>query len=234
LNLAELRVQDLEREGGKLRRELGLAQQTVCEQAVRIAELERDRLDQVIAGEDAAMDFPFIPAKHFRPGRERFVDLIVIHVMDVAETAEGLARYFAEPPTRVSAHLCIDDRSIVQCVRFEDTAFHCRNANADGIGIVHVGRHQAGGEQESREEWFDERGIAMLDLSAWAAAGLCRRYNIPVALARFAGAHDPKVVQRGFVGHRDVPRHGEHTDPGESFPWEHYLDRVRYHLALMD
>ncbi|HSV33746.1 MAG TPA: hypothetical protein VLH87_06445 [Pyrinomonadaceae bacterium] len=65
--------------------------------------------------------WPFVPAKSSRavPGGKRLVRLIVIHSMEAPEkgdTAEEIAKFFQNPPKPASAHLCIDNNSIVQCV----------------------------------------------------------------------------------------------------------------------
>jgi N-acetyl-anhydromuramyl-L-alanine amidase AmpD len=181
---------------------------------------------------------PFIPAKHFRKGRIRPVEVIVLHSMESPErrdTAENVAKYFQRGPVVASAHYCVDDNSIVQCVWDRDTAFHCKNANANGVGIEH-----AGYARQTTAEWLDEYGQAMLDLSAQLGAYLCRKFDIQPLRAVFAGPDNPKVLQGGFCGHYDVPGHGSHHDPYRelpnrtidttSFPWSHYLDLVARYL----
>lgn len=177
-----------------------------------------------------ATTYPLLQARHFRKGRIKPVELIVIHSMEAPEkgsTAENIARYFQTIERPASAHLCIDNDSIVQCVRFTDTAYHCKNANANGVGIEH-----AGYARQTEKEWLDEYGIAMLELSAQAAAKLCRQFKIPAMRAAFRSSSNSAVVQRGFCGHADVPSHGSHWDPGKGFPWGYYLERVRHYLEV--
>ncbi len=169
---------------------------------------------------------PYIKAKYFRPGRIRPVELIVIHSMESAEgprTARNTAHYFQNPPAPASAHYCIDATEVIQCVYDSNTAFHCKNANANGIGLEH-----AGYARQTREEWLDEYGQKMLDLSAQVAAYLCLKFNIPVQPARFN--QNGVVTGRGFTGHADVPNHGAHWDPGQGFPWNWYFARVAHWL----
>jgi N-acetyl-anhydromuramyl-L-alanine amidase AmpD len=171
---------------------------------------------------------PFIKARHFRQGRIKPVELIVIHSMESPErrdTARNVARYFQRGTVVASAHYCVSDTEVIQCVWDRDTAYHCRNANANGIGIEH-----AGYARQTREEWLDEYGRAMLDLSARLGAYLCEKFNIPPLRAVFVSKDNPKVLQRGFCGHADVPQHGSHWDPGPGFPWTYYLDAVERHL----
>lgn len=172
---------------------------------------------------------PFKQAKNYKRGRLRPVQLIVLHSMEAAEkgnTAENVASYFAGANAPMaSAHFCIDNNSIVQSVRLEDTAYHCKNANANGIGIEH-----AGYAKQTTSEWLDEYGQQMLELSAELAASLCHQFNIPVRRAKFAGKNNPQVVESGLCGHADVPLHGTHYDPGKGFPWDYYLERVQFHF----
>jgi N-acetyl-anhydromuramyl-L-alanine amidase AmpD len=168
---------------------------------------------------------PFIEAKHYKAGRIKPVELIVVHSMEApekGETAENVARYFQRGSVVASAHYCVDYNSAIQCVWDRDTAYHCKNANANGVGIEH-----AGYAKQSEAEWLDDYGRAMLDISAQIAAYLCKKFNIPIQRAVFAGVNDPRVLQRGFTGHVDVPAHGSHWDPGFAWPWNYYLERVK-------
>jgi hypothetical protein len=71
----------------------------------------------------------------------------------------------------------------------------------------------------------------MLDRSAALAAELCRRYEIPVA---WLYAADLKAGRRGLTTHKAVSeafRRSNHWDPGNGFPVESYLARVRAELG---
>lgn len=173
--------------------------------------------------------FPFKQARNYTKGRIKPVQLIVLHSMESPErvnTAENVAGYFAgSNAPMASAHYCVDADSIVQSVRLEDTAYHCKNANANGVGIEH-----AGYAKQTRNEWLDPYGKAMLELSAQLTAALCSRYNIPPRRAQFASKDNPRVVSPGICGHADVPNHGSHWDPGPGFPMDYYLERVKFYL----
>jgi N-acetylmuramoyl-L-alanine amidase CwlA len=126
---------------------------------------------------------PFIEAKYYRKGRIKPVELIIIHTMEAARkenTAENVANYFKNPEKEASAHYCIDSNSIVQCVYDSNTAFGCKNANANGVHLEH-----AGYAKQNREDWLDEYGKSMLDISAQVCAYLCQKFNIPVQMAEF-------------------------------------------------
>jgi N-acetyl-anhydromuramyl-L-alanine amidase AmpD len=174
------------------------------------------------------MSYPVVKARWFTVGRIKPVQLIVIHSAETPETAqaaENVAHYFATTDVKASAHFTVDNNSIVQSVRVEDTAWHCKNANANGIGIEHAGR-----ANQTAEQWLDDYGCAMLELSAKLAAELCKQFHIEPVRAEFLSGMSPTVVRPGFCGHRDVPGHGSHSDPGPGFPFAYYLGRVAFYL----
>ena len=171
---------------------------------------------------------PFVQAQNYTKGRLKPVQLIVLHDMEAPETsktAANVAHYFATSAP-ASAHFCIDDVEVIQCVRLEDTAWQCKNANANGIGLEH-----AGYAKFTRDNWLDDYGKKMLELSAQLAAELCKKYEIPAQRATFAGPENPAVVAPGFCMHYEVPLHGSHTDPGPNFPIDYYLERVGFYLG---
>src|SRR5262245_38633380 len=102
-------------------------------------------------------NFEFIQARFFTafgPGR-RAVRLIVMHTMEVPERdgiARDIARDFANrPPTnKASAHLCIDNKEIIQSVKDNDVAFAAPGANRDGIHLELAGR-----AAQTAEQWQD-------------------------------------------------------------------------------
>jgi len=115
---------------------------------------------------------------------------------------------------------------VVQYVALEDTVWHCKGANANGIGIEHAGNTGPLGRPGTPAykppmtagDWAGPDAQAMLEISAEMAALLCHQYHIPPERAQFKRKTDPTVVTRGFTGHVDVPGHGSHTDPGSAFP----------------
>jgi N-acetyl-anhydromuramyl-L-alanine amidase AmpD len=175
-------------------------------------------------------DIPFIQAKSFRKGRLRPVQLIVLHSEEAPKTegrARNVAHFFQSAPA--SAHYCVDDKEVIQCVKLEDTAFQCKNANANGVGIEH-----SGFARQSAQEWQDDYSKAMFDLSTDLAAQLCHKFGIPAQAATFASPQNPSVVQPGFVMHKDVPLHGSHTDPGLHFPFAAYIAQVHQKLQSLN
>ena len=174
--------------------------------------------------------FPVVMAKHFKDvTSKRAVRVIVIHSMEApekGETAENVARFFQNTERPASAHLCIDNNSIVQCVLDNDIAFAAPGANGDGIQL-----ELAGFARQSRAEWLDPYGVLLLENAANAAAQYCLKYDIPV---KHLTDEELKGGQKGIIGHVQASRvfkKSDHTDPGEGFPWDHFLDRVNHHRA---
>ena len=173
----------------------------------------------------------FIQAKNYYKGRQGNIDLIVIHTMEVAEypnVAKNVAESWAGPNSAMaSAHFCIDDNNIIQCVKVEDTAFHAPGVNSIGIGIEH-----AGYASQTDAQWHDDYSTKLLELSAGLVAQLCIKYNIPVTFIDSAGLINK---ERGITTHVAVTNafhKSDHTDPGKNFPMNEYLDKVNAYIAI--
>jgi len=172
------------------------------------------------------LQIPFLRARWFTTANKQN-DLIVIHDMEYPErwdAAEQVARYFAtmSAASKASAHYCIDNNSIVQCVLDKDVAYAAPGANHDGIHLEH-----AGYAAQRPVEWADPYSSAELAISASLAAQLCQKYGIP---PEFVAAPGLKVNHRGITTHAEVSRafkQTTHTDPGVNFPIDHYIDMVR-------
>lgn len=166
--------------------------------------------------------WPFIKAKHFKKNySRRRVRVIVLHTMEApekGETAENVARYFANLDRPASAHVCVDNNSVVQCVYDNDTAFAAPGCNFDGIQI-----EMAGYARQTPEEWKDEFSSAMLKLVAGVIAQYSLKYDIPI---RRLTDEDLRLMDKGIVGHDQVSRvykRSTHTDPGPAFPWDEVI-----------
>lgn len=182
-------------------------------------------------------NWPFIAARHFTrttAGTRRRVRLIVVHDMEApekGETAEAIARYFrdlpAAGPVKASAHVCIDNDSIVQCVRDNDVAFAAPGANSDGLQL-----ELAGYGKQTRAQWLDDYSRAVIDNAANVAAQYGLKYDIP--MIHLTDAQLADGVSRGIIGHDQASRvfkKSDHTDPGPNFPWDHFLARAAEHIA---
>jgi N-acetyl-anhydromuramyl-L-alanine amidase AmpD len=175
------------------------------------------------------MPYPFVESPHVTRTDGRQIDLIVIHTMEMdekGETAENCAQWFRNPGAKVSAHYCVDNNSIVQCVKDENVAWAAPGANSDGLHIEHAGR-----AKQTGRDWSDAYSTAMLERSAALAAELCTKHKIPVA---WLYAPDLVAGKRGITTHDAVSKafkRGTHWDPGTGFPVERYIGMIRAKLG---
>jgi N-acetyl-anhydromuramyl-L-alanine amidase AmpD len=171
------------------------------------------------------MAYPFVESPNTTRAPGRAIGVVVIHTMEIAErpdAAEICARWFKTPVSRVSAHYCVDADSVIQCVREKDIAWHARGGNTNSIGV-----ELAGFASQTRRDWADPYSAAVLDRAANLVADVCRRRRIPV---RWVVADDLVAGRRGLTGHNEVSEafeQSDHWDPGDGFPVEAFVDRVR-------
>ncbi len=166
-----------------------------------------------------------VQARWYHKGRLSPIRLIVIHDMEWMErptTAEDCAQMFKTQGTQASAHVCVDNNTVVRCVDDADTAWAAPGANADGLQM-----ELAGYGHQTRAQWLDPYSKAMLELAAQVCADWCTKYKIPV---RKLSQAELKAGRRGFTCHADVSavyKRSDHGDPGKNFPWEYLLQRVK-------
>lgn len=173
--------------------------------------------------------WPFVKAKWFKDivNQRREVRVIVIHTMQAPEkdkTAENVAKFFEGGSKKVSAHLCIDNNSIVQCVFDNDVAWAAPGANHNGIQL-----ELAGYADQSSADWDDVYSKALLENAANAAAQYCLKYDLP---RKHLSNAELKAGHEGIIGHvqaTEVFKLGNHTDPGKHFPWDDFIDRVEHY-----
>jgi N-acetyl-anhydromuramyl-L-alanine amidase AmpD len=171
------------------------------------------------------MAYPFVESPNRTRAAGRAIGVVVIHTMEIAErpdAAEICARWFKTPVSRVSAHYCVDADSVIQCVREKDVAWHARGGNTTSIGV-----ELAGFASQTGRDWADRYSAAVLERAASLVADICRRRRIPV---RWLLAYDLLAGRRGLTGHDEVSeafKQSDHWDPGDGFPVEAFVDRVR-------
>ena len=171
------------------------------------------------------MAYPFVQSPNVTHATGRAIDVVVIHTMEISEraaAAEICARWFQSPVSEVSAHYCVDADSVIQCVRETDIAWHARGGNANSIGV-----ELAGFASQTSRDWRDPYSAAVLERAAALVADVCRRRRIP---ARWLVAGDLVAGRRGLTGHGEVSKafgKSDHWDPGDGFPVEAFVDRVR-------
>ena len=171
--------------------------------------------------------WPMVPAEFFTPTTGRTVRLIVIHDMEYPErdtAAEDIARYFAKPrdkqgrPVKASAHVCIDNNSVVQCVRDRDIAYAAPGCNADGIQL-----ELAGYAAQTAGQWDDVYSRDLLNMAAHVTAQYAVKFNIPV---RHLTNAELQRGDAGIIGHyqaSQVYKKSTHRDPGPNFPWDRFI-----------
>lgn len=173
--------------------------------------------------------WPFVAAKHFTvPSKPRVVKLIVLHTMEAAEkgeTAEAVAKFFAKGDRRASAHLCVDNNSVIQCVEDKHIAWGAKGANQNGLHV-----EMAGSFRQTADQWADAFSQDTLKLTAAVVARLCIDHGLPAVKITTAQL---KAGERGIVGHDQVVEAfpdgqvaAEHQDPGKHFPWSLFMNEV--------
>ena len=176
----------------------------------------------------------FIQATNYQKANRPEVKWIIIHSAEAVEastTAENVARWFGSGVNApmASAHFCLDDDSIVQCVKEEDVAYHAKSANKYGIGLEH-----AGFAKQTRDQWLDSFSTRMLKRSAKLTASICKRWNIP---AIYVDRNDLKLGHKGISTHNECTFAFEngsgHSDPGASFPMDLYIQWVQDAITNM-
>jgi N-acetyl-anhydromuramyl-L-alanine amidase AmpD len=151
---------------------------------------------------------------------------IVVHDMEAGEDsgrAESTALYFANPGDgrNVSSHYCVDDDSVIQCVRLKDTAWTVGNTPGNQRGI---NWELAGFARQNREQWLDAFGLAMFNQMAPIVKADAEKYRIPLRKLTVA---ELRAYKPGVTSHNDLREAFNvttHTDPGPSFPWDVFLD----------
>lgn len=177
-------------------------------------------------------DIPFIEAHTvdggpaYTPGRKDGPPIwVVVHDMEYPEretAAEWHAEYLARGAggRSVSAHYGADNNSIIQSVRLGDVAWTVGNRPGNYRGI---NWELAGYASQTREQWLDPFGRAMLGRVAEIMRRDMARFQIP---ARLLSDDQVRAFTPGVTSHWQLGRvfgGTDHWDPGRGFPWDHLI-----------
>jgi hypothetical protein len=131
------------------------------------------------------------------------IQRVVLHAVEGA-WIDGIATSL-DPSSGWSAHYVVrrSDGEVTQLVRDGKAALHSGSSAHDGDTIAIA----IGGGSDSPGSWTP----AALEASAWLAAWLVQRHDIP-------------IDRDHFVGHDELDGGAPH--PGDYFPWSAWLDAV--------
>ena len=175
-------------------------------------------------------ELTFVQAEKYGRGRPNGAPLwIVVHDMEAGEhsdRAENTANYFATLPDGrvVSSHYCVDNDSVIQCVRLGDVAWTVGNTAGNYRGI---NWEFAGFARQTREQWLDDFGLAMFRQAAPYIRADAEKYGIPL---KRCSVDDLKARRKGITSHNDLRlAYGgtTHTDPGPNFPWDVFMQIIQ-------
>jgi len=149
-------------------------------------------------------------------GTRSTTQMVVIHATDNATaSAEGEASYATRRTDKVSAHFYVDNDSTVQALDTTHIAWGCYSTS------------------NNRSVQFELCGLsnklsdATMRQAARTVARVCREFGLPI---RKLSSADLRAGTRGICGHADVTAawlQGDHTDPGNTFPWTTFLTYVQ-------
>lgn len=202
---------------------------------------------------------PMIPARFH--GGASTPGLITMH-STVSPTRKGAARatanFFATEATPTSAHYCVDNAEVIQCVGDHTVAYHC-GYNDESIAIemcdmpnaatishwllpkrLRTGRRPVfHGRRINPLRWMEPAHRDMLRLTAQLVAELCLAYDIPprfltdAQLRAWDRAGRPASMG-GIVTHAQMSRvfkRSTHWDPGR-WPSQTFLRTVQHKVTL--
>jgi len=133
------------------------------------------------------------------------IDLVVMHT--VQGSYSSCINWFQNSAANVSAHYVVQssDGEVTQMLLEEDVGWHAGNwdYNLASVGIEHEGYV---------DEWEDYYTEEMYQSSAALTADILDRNGIP-------------VDRDHVIGHDEVPG-STHTDPGEGWDWDYYMELV--------
>jgi hypothetical protein len=143
------------------------------------------------------------------------IGLIVIHCTE-SDSARGSARWFTDQRAKGSAHIVADDIECYRTLQDAEIPWGAKGANTRGFHI-----EITGWARWSRQNWLaHSQGLRR---AAYKAAVHAAKFNVPMRplnVEQLRGGH------RGFVTHHQCTQAfgGSHTDPGQRFPMEKFLE----------
>jgi N-acetyl-anhydromuramyl-L-alanine amidase AmpD len=178
-------------------------------------------------------DLKWIPPKSWYNANRDSVQLIVIHTTEGSaheQSAEDGASYDSRRTDGTSTHYFHDNNSTVQCVRTNDVAYAALS-NGNMRGIQHELCTRSG-----TADWTDDYHTAMLRRAAKQCARDAIKWDIPI---RKVTPSQIASGAEGICGHVDItyafPKDGgDHTDPGNRFPWNTFIDMVQDEMEDME
>ena len=177
------------------------------------------------------IDYPYSPATLQWPRSQKPI-LIVIHTMEAPEidsTAEACAKFFQKPNAQGSAHLCIDNDSIRQCVPYSRMAAGARGGpyNGKSVNTWSIHLEHAGYAKQTLAEWSDPYSQKERFWSSIACAKICVQFGIHSNLPTI---EELRAGKGGITTHWMVSQAFKvgsgHWDPGPNFPLQAYRDAV--------
>lgn len=147
---------------------------------------------------------------NYSNGNNRKIQYIVIHYFGSIASARNTATYFANAYRGASAHYCVDDSSIYQCVEDKNISWHCgtdgtyyhkycRNSNSIGIEVKPLKINASSIRADDKDWYFTDKTIQnTIDLVKM----LMKKYNIPIE----------NVIRHYDVTHKWCPRPFMGTD----------------------
>jgi len=148
----------------------------------------------------------------------RTIRWIVMHDEENASAAAAAA-WFANPHSRGSAHLCVDDRECYRTLGNAQIPWGAPGANRFGFHI-----EQAGFARWSSAIWKSH--LLTLRRGAYKAALHCHAFGIP---PQFVSARGLRLGVKGITTHAECTKAfgGDHTDPGLFWPRRLFMSYVR-------
>lgn len=165
----------------------------------------------------------------YSPGRTSVVNLLVIHDTEGPYSntaAEALKNWMKTCDSVSGYHYAYDTDSEVDLVDITDTAWGAGGVNFRSVHLSVCGKALS-------IPWADFFTTPGGQLFILRSARICLDLKIPV---NHLTPEEVRDGVAGICGHGDVsvyfPKSQGHTDPAPNFPWQDFINRVRYICSL--